>query len=28
METLEERVARFGYSLRKPQMLTPLQGVR
>jgi hypothetical protein len=28
METLEERVARFGYSLRKPQTLTPLQGVR
>ena len=28
METLEERVGRFGYSLRKPQTLTPLQGVR
>jgi hypothetical protein len=27
MEELEERVGRFGYSLQRPQTLTPLQGV-
>lgn len=27
METLEERVARFGYSLQKPHSLAPLEGV-